>query len=135
MAERSRLATTMGQLPDPQPIETDKDGKLTTQSVGVLNGFLNGVTHAINGLLSIGDGRQSSWAGNLDGQTIIILTPPTPDEEFQVPHGLGRIPIGRLILTQSAPGQLYDSNRGGWGVRQVFFRCDAASVTFTFILV
>jgi hypothetical protein len=135
MVHRSLLSSTVGQLPQPLPIETDKDGKLTTQSVGAINAFMQNVNAALNGLVSIGDGRQSSKSGNIDGQTVIVVTPATPNAEFEVPHGLERVPIGRIVLTQSGPGQIYDSNRGGWGVRQVFFKCDAASVTFTLILV
>jgi hypothetical protein len=135
MADRRRLSTTAGQLAHPEPIEIDHDRNLTPQSVGALNAFMQAYAAGFNGKVSLGDGRQSSQSGNIDGQTIVVLTPATPDEEFQVPHGLARAPIGRIVLSQDLPAHLYDSNRGGWGVRQVFFKCDVASVTFTLVLV
>jgi hypothetical protein len=135
MARRIRLPCTRAQISQPLPIETDKDGRLTTQTVGQINAFMQAVTFAVNGHLSFGDGTQSEHAGNIDGQTIHVKTPATPDQEFTVPHGLERVPTGRIVLGQDLPGQLYDSNRAGWGVEKVFLKCDAASVTFLLALV
>lgn len=135
MARRVRLPSVRGQIAQPLPIETDRDGKLTTQTVGQINAFMQAVTSAVNGHIGFGDGLQSQQAGNIDGQVIQVKTPATPDQEFTVPHGLERVPIGRIILGQDGPGQLYDSGRGGWGVDEVTFKCDAASVTFVLVLV
>ena len=72
MARRSILPSTVGQLPDPLPIETDKDGKLTTQSVGALNAFMQNYAHGFNGLVSMGDGRQSSGAAGAVLRTAVL---------------------------------------------------------------
>jgi hypothetical protein len=135
MVDRRRLPTTRGQLPDPVPVDTDKDGKLTTQSVGALNAFMHTYASGFNGGISFGDGRSSSQAGNIDGQVIVLLTPAVADAEFSVPHGLDRVPIGYLVLGKNLAAHIYDSNRGGWGVRQIFLRCDQASVTVTLLLI
>lgn len=131
MAHRIRLpCSSRCQLTEPLPIENDKDGKLTTQSVGAINAFMKAVITALNGNVSFGDGAQSERTGNIDGQTIIVKTPGVADTEFIVPHGLARIPIGRIVMGQDIAGQLYDSNRRNWGADQIFLKCNAASVTF-----
>jgi hypothetical protein len=135
MARRLRLPCSRSQVPQPLTIETDKEGRLTTQSVEAINTTLRALATAINGNLSLGDGTQSEHTGNLDGQTIRVKTPVTIGEEFAVPHGMGRVPIGRIVLGQDSFGSLYDSNRAGWGVDQVFFKCNQSAVTFLLALV
>jgi hypothetical protein len=135
MADRFLIGTSDGQVAEPIPVETDKEGKLTAQSVDAINGTLAAVIAAINGGICFGDGTQSAQAGNIRGQSITVTSPPVADTEFEVPHGLKRVPIGRLILDQDKQGQLYASNRGGWGVTRVFFKCNQAAVTFFIVLV
>jgi hypothetical protein len=135
MAKRLRLPSTIGMLADPVEIPSDNDGKLTENAVATLNSFMRSATRLLNGGVSFGDGRQSTHAGHIDGHTIEFVAPPVADTEFEIPHDLGRVPIGFLALAQDGPGVLYKSNPGGWGVERVFLKCSEANVTWLIVLV
>jgi hypothetical protein len=135
MTHRLRLPCKASQIPQPLPVETNKDGGLTTQSVAQINTHMQTVAAALNGNISFGDGTLSEHTGNIDGQTIVVKMPLIADTEIVVPHGLERVPTGRIVIGQNAPGHLYDSNRGGWGIDKIYLKCDSPSVTFTLALI
>lgn len=49
----------------------------------------------------------------------------TPDTEDLVPHTLGRVPIGFMVLSIDKPGTVYKSNDFGPGALKL--KCSAAS--------
>lgn len=134
MAQRLLLPTTRGHVAEPVEVPI-VEGQLTEAGVTALNSFMRTVAATLNGGLSFGDGTQSTRLGNFRGHTIEFVTPSVADTEFEVPHGLKEIPVGRLILDQDKAGTLYASRRGAWSKTRVFFRCDVASVTFLIGLV
>lgn len=133
MVDRIRLANGEGMLGKPNPIKS-ADGKLTETAAAYLSGVLQGIVDKLNGKISFGNGEQSTQSGNIDGQWITFVTPAVADTQFEVPHGLGRLPVGRDIKRQDKAGTLYDSNPGGWGPKSVFFKCSVASVKFNIVL-
>ncbi len=135
MARRLRLPCSRALVPQPLAIENNKDGGLTTQSVAQINAFMQAVTSAINGHITFGDGRPSEHTGSIDGQTILVKMPLVGLTQIAVPHGLDRVPTGRIVLGQDGPGILYDSNRAAWGIDQIFLACDTPSVTFLLALI
>jgi hypothetical protein len=133
MSLRTLKKVTTGKIVQPTHISLDK-GELGHQTVHVLNTFMDAITKKINGHMSLGDGSQSSWSGNLYGQYIEFITPDPADTQFQVDHGLGQSPVGRIVVRQNKAGQLYDVNLGGWGDNSVYFKCDVASVLMKILL-
>jgi hypothetical protein len=129
MGHRLKYGTSVGQIPGPLQLPI-VEGKLTPAAVATLVSQMEAITNAVNGGISFGDGRQSTQLGNIDGQTVEFVTPSVADTEFEVPHGLGRVPIGRIVLAQNGDGFLKDSNRGGWNKHHLFFKCSEAGVTF-----
>lgn len=49
----------------------------------------------------------------------------------EVTHNLGRVPIGRLVLSQDAAGSIYDSDRANWNTKTAFLKSDASGLTAT----
>jgi len=134
LSTRSLIKTGAGQHPKPVKVNTGAEGNITERAVATLNNFMLGIVRKLNGKLSLGDGSQSSLTGNLYGQYIEFTTPSTPDEQFQVDHGLGKAPAARIIVRQNKAAHLYDSNLGGWGDNSIYLKCDVASVLFKIAL-
>src|SRR5688572_10017214 len=108
MASSKRLFNGVGMLPDIGQIVT-ADGKLTPVQVTTIVDGLRNALRAINGKLSFGDGTHSSQSGNIDGQTKEV-TFVNANTDYEVPHGLGRVPIGLVVLDVNADGAVL---RGG----------------------
>lgn len=134
MATRSRAPYEPALLQLPA-LATTKDGQFTPNAIVQLLGFLRTLTQRLNGLVSFGGGVNSTWTGNVDGQRVEFTTPGVADTEFELWHGLGRVPVGRIVMLQDKAGSLYDSNTGGWGTERIYLKCDAASVTFVCMVV
>jgi hypothetical protein len=132
MATRTRqpYEPALLQLP---ALATTKEGQFTPNAIVQLLGFLRSLTSRFNGLVSLG-GADAQWAGNLDMVRIQVVTPGVADTEFEVWHGLGRVPAGRFVVLQDIAGSVYDSNLGGWGPERLWLKCDAASVTLTLMV-
>lgn len=59
----------------------------------------------------------------------------TIDTEFEVPHGIGRMPIGFIVLTQDKAGSFYNSGVTAWDEDSIYLKCSVASVAFTLLVV
>jgi hypothetical protein len=96
---------------------------------------LESLAQRFNGLISLGDGSNFGWAGNLDGQTLTFTTPAVANTVFEIPHGLGRIPTGWLEVYRDRAAQLYDgSNKLSWTEGSIFWACNTASAVITVIV-
>lgn len=131
---RDRVFNGIGMLAEPQPIVLE-EGKITAQVANQVHSVLRGLIQAFNGKITFGDGTQASQAGNLDGQWVQFLTPATPDTEFVVPHGIGRLPIGTVVVQQDKAGQVYGSSLGSWSDRVLYLKCTTASVTMRVLVI
>ena len=129
----------IGYVPTPQPIQLvdekgqalrgDASGKLTVEASQYLYGLLLGLSRAVNGNLSIGDGSPGSRSGNVFGQWVPVLTPSVANTEFAVDHALGRIPAAVIIGLQDKLCGICVSSQGSWTEDRIYLRCSTGSAT------
>lgn len=134
MAQSKRIFTGRGMLADMPPV-VSTDGKLSDVQVGFITDSIRNIIRALNGKLSLGDGSQSSQSGNLDGQTKEV-TFTSANTDYEVPHGLGRVPIGILPLQVNQDGAVVrGSSFGSWTPERLYVRCNVAGTTGLFLVV
>lgn len=134
MAISTRKQTGVGFVGDMPPI-TLSEGKLTDQQAAYITDTVRGLVRAYNGFISFGDGSNSSQSGNIDGQTKEVFFPDA-NTDVEVPHGLGRPPIGIIVLDVNVDGAVVrGSQRGDWNGTRLFLRCSEAGTTALMIVV
>ena len=134
MAVSTRRRTGTGTIPDIPPI-TLTDGKLTDQQVVTLSDALRSLIRAFNGGISFGDGSNSSLSGNIDGHTKEVFFV-AANTDVEVPHGLGRTPIGVITLDVNVDGAVVRGNlRGDWNASRLFLRCSQAGTTALLVVI
>jgi hypothetical protein len=134
MANQTRLDSGLGHIAKPNRIVLDAEGRATGGAVLSLNETIRRIIDAINGRLSLGDGSHGTNAGNVDAQYLEFTTPSTPDSEFEVYHGLNRIPAGYVACRRDKAAHLYDSNPGSWSPTVAYFKANVATVLFRIII-
>lgn len=135
MARSERIRTGIGMVADLPPVAIASDGKLTDTQVSYIFDKLRVLIQAVNGRLTFGDGQQSSQSGNIDGHTKeVVFT--NANTDYEVPHGLGRVPIGIIVLDVNADGAVVrGGSRGSWSPERIFVRCNVAGATALFVIV
>lgn len=134
MAVSTRIFNGIGMIPDLPPVVA-ADGKLTDTQVAYLTDSIRNIIRAINGKLSLGNGTNSSQSGNVDGQTKEVYFA-SANTDYEVPHGLGRLPIGILVLNTNADGAVVrGASQGSWTLTRLFVRCNVADTTALFVVV
>ena len=116
------------------PLSVDKDGQATPPVVRSLYQAVDKVLTTLAGRLSLGTGTDGEHTGHLDGQVRAFTTPAVADTAFEVAHGLGRTPIGYVVIYQSLPGSLYADVSRGWTEEMVYLKSDAAGAAFRVLL-
>lgn len=116
-----------GILAPPAPIRLGEDGQINIETIVSINQTLSSIVRHINGGLSVGTAQARSRAGNFRNQWIVFTSPSTPDEEFELPHGLGRTPIGFTTWFIDDGGVVYVSNYGSWNRERILLKCSVAS--------
>ena len=74
-----------------------------------------------------GDGRHSE---NMDGVFEVVSDTGSADTEFSVTHGLGRIPVGFIIMKSSKGGFTYDSGTT-WTSTTIYLKNTSANNAIT----
>lgn len=134
MATSKRIFTGIGMLADLPPV-LSVDGKLTDTQVTYIVEAVRALTRAVNGKISFGDGLHSSQSGNIDGQTKEVVFAKA-NSNYEVPHGLGRVPTGIITLDVDTDGAVIRaSDRGSWNIERLFVRCNIAGATGLFVVV
>lgn len=134
MAKSTRIFNGVGMLPDLPPV-VSTDGKMTDTQVAYIVDAIRNLLRTINGKLRLGDGTHSSQPGNLDGHTKEV-TFVTANADYEVPHDLGRVPIGLMVLDVNQDGAVVrGGSRGSWNPTRIFVRCNVANTTALFIVV
>jgi len=134
MAISKRIQTGVGYVGDMPPI-TLSEGKLTDTQAAYITDTVRGLVRAYNGGISFGDGSNSSQSGNIDGQTKEVFFPDA-NTDVEVPHGLGRPPIGIIVLDVNVDGAVVrGSQRGDWNATRLFLRCSQAGTTALMVVV
>jgi hypothetical protein len=119
----------IGAIPTVQPITLDPEGRISAPQAKSLLDVFRGIVAAVNGHLSLGSGITGHRAGNLDAQYIDFLCPAIRDTEFIVPHGLGRVPVGYVVVRIDRAANVYDSSVGSWSPTLLYLKCDTASAS------
>lgn len=57
---------------------------------------------------------------NIEGWKAFVTSPFTPNTEFAVPHGLGRVPIGFHVFQRSNQGVVYNSTGTPWNSSNIY---------------
>lgn len=134
MARSDRKFNGVGMLPDLPPI-VSTEGKLTDIQIAAIVDSIRNILRTLNGLLTFGDGSNSSQSGNVDGQTKEV-TFVNANSDYEVPHGLGRLPIGIIVLDTNTDGAVvHGGSQGSWGSERMFVRCNVAGTTARFVVV
>lgn len=111
------------------PLRLNPQGQVGTETLLALNQALSSIIKHINSGLSIGTGSQGSQTGNTRNQWLSFVTPSTPDLEFEMPHGIGRTPIGYTVWFQDKAGSIYVSNYGSWNRERILLKCSVATLS------
>lgn len=134
MAESKRIFNGVGMIPDMPPVQSD-GGKLTDTQVGYVVDTMRNILRTVNGRLSFGDGSHSSQSGNIDGQTKEV-TFVNANTDYEVPHGIGRVPIGIVLLDINVDAAVVrGGSQGSWSASRLFVRCNVAGTTARFVVV
>lgn len=119
----------MGDMPDISLI----DGKLTEKMALTISSKIREMISRFNRGLSLGSGNSGYKAGNLDAQYVDLLFP-AADTEVLIPHGLGRRPIGYVVVRRDRACSIYDSSAGSWGRDVLYLKSDTASASVRLLI-
>jgi len=117
-----------GLLAPPVPIRLGKDGGITPGMIVSLNQTLTAIVSHINGGLSMGTAQAGTRTGNMRNQWLVFVSPGTADLEFELPHGLGRVPFGYTTWFVDKAAIVYASRYGSWNRERIFLKVNATSV-------
>lgn len=90
-------------------------------------------TGVLWGWVGLGDGSDGSRAGSLDAFTQVVADTGSADTEFTVAHGLGRTPVGFIVVRIDRAGIVYDSG-SAWDGTNIKLKCSAANAAVTLII-
>lgn len=127
MVDKKIVQVSNGKISEPGPIRMSTDGKIGIEALNQLNSYMAALVKAINRGLSRGTGANATLTGNLYGQFLEFTTPSVANTEFEVPHGLGQLPIGFDPCLIDKAGILYTSSYGSWSDSMIYLKCSATS--------
>lgn len=86
----------------------------------------------VSGRISFGNGKHRTVAGNIDGETQSVYFP-TAGVDTEIIHGLGRVPIGIIVLNVDIDGAVVRCSSLNDTV--AVLRCSASLATALVIIV
>lgn len=98
---------------------------------------LGNVVTALQGRVRFGPNNTVTNKGeNILGQFVTYTTNGTPNTEDTVPHSLGSIPVGYIVVSKSKAGDIYQQATTGtiWSSSNLYLKCTVASVVVTLFL-
>lgn len=87
-------------------------------------------TEILNGNMTLGDGTS---VDNLAGEFQTIADSGLAGSEITIPHTLGQIPAGLLLVVPPANGSV-NVGPTSWTTTQVFLKCSSANQSFKIFL-
>jgi hypothetical protein len=135
MAVNEKIKDGVGAFPEPSYIVPDKDGKIGSDALLLINNYFIGLSKKINGGISFGAMNQAAQTGNIDGQAIKFTTPSVADTEFSIAHGLGRVPVFTFQFCINKNATIYASQYESWTKDTIKLKCSAATAEFILVLV
>ena len=132
MATQRPVAATVG---EPPIISVGNDGRLSQAQVNQLRSKIVELVRTVNALaslVSIGvrllSGYRVQPGTKLPGLVVHTFATGAPEE---VSHGLGRYPIGYLVLRRYPIGQVADASPEDWNPLTAWLQTDVAGLTVT----
>lgn len=111
------------------PTNPDPRGLLTGAMFQNVRRVFQALLSRVNGRLSLGSTTDAARSGNLDAQYRVVVTPSVANTEFLVDHGLGRVPVGYIVVDRDAAAHVYSSLRTTWTSTVLKLKCSGTSVT------
>lgn len=128
MAQLPIIEDGDNKVPGMVELSLDPEGNITDAQLRELSDRLRVITAKLNTGISHGRGGHGERAGNHDEQYYIVTTPDPADKQFEVVHGLGRVPIGVEIALKTAACDVYASNNASWTDSVIYLKASAALV-------
>lgn len=110
--------------------QQDKD---ISNYINTADSDLNNIFNALKGRIRFGDGNNGSRGENISGNFAVFTSDGSANNEFEVKHNLGAIPVGFLVIKQNKAGSLY-SGTTVWTSTSIFLKCSVASVAYSLFL-
>jgi hypothetical protein len=101
---------------------------------GLVSGIYRAVETLIGlleGRLTLGTAEHASWTGHVDGQYHVVLT---DTADFATPHGLGRLPVGYVVVRSDADVRVFDSPTNAHTDTILWLRASSAGATATLMV-
>jgi len=83
--------------------------------------------------ITLGDASDGSPVGKLDARYQVYTTNATPDTEDTIAHGLGRTPVGYVVVCKDKAGDVYKGTTA-WDGTNIYLKCSIASVAVTILV-
>lgn len=121
----------MSFLPEPLPVDPDDP-----QSEMYLSAWMQAIYGAATNILltsaegAIQDGQK---AGQLNAVYVVYTSNGTADTEDTVPHSLGRVPVGYIVVKQDIASIVYDSTTSHTSTN-LYLKNTGTSVTLTLLV-
>lgn len=115
----------------------DFDKKDPTNWAREIDNDLGIIFLALQGRIRFGANSGTVNKGeNILGQFVTYTTNATPNTEDTVPHKLGSIPVGYIVVSKSKAGDIYQKATTGtaWTNQNLYLKCTVASVSVTLFL-
>lgn len=96
---------------------------------------LNTVFLCLSGRIRFGPNNTTINKGeNILGQFVTYTTNGSANTEDTVPHNLGSVPVGYIVVKQNKSGSVFDSG-STWTVNNLYLKCSGTSVLVTLFLI
>lgn len=98
---------------------------------------LKNICLALQGRIRFGSNASNNNMGeNIMGQFITYTTNGTVNTQDTIPHTLGSVPVGYLVISKSIAGDIYQQANTGtaWTAKNIYLKCTTASNTVTLFL-
>jgi hypothetical protein len=121
----------MGLLGEPVPVSQDDPLALYHQDEYLRQLFITSQNLALtqrNGAI-----QNNDKAGNLAGKYVVFTSNGVANTEDAVPHALGAIPTGYIVVNQNQSAVLYDGTTP-WTKTIIYLKSSAASTLWTVLV-
>lgn len=102
-----------------------------------VNTDLENIFLCLSGRIRFGANNTVTNKGeNILGQFVTYTTNVTPNTEDIIPHQLGSVPIGYIVVSKDKAGDVYQKANTGtvWTASSIYLKCSVASVSVTLFL-
>ena len=105
-----------------------------TQWAGAVDNDLSIIFLVLQGRVRFGStGKTVNKGENILGQFVTYTSNATPNTQDTVPHNLGSVPVGYIVVSKDKAGDVYKS--AAFTSMNMYLKCSAASTTVTMFLI